>query len=143
MHGKILVVDDDPNLLRLVCLNLIQAGFAISTATNGIDAIKKAQLAPPDLILLDVLMPGLDGFAVCETLRESPATASIPILMLTGLHSHISRLTGMAYGATDYLLKPFDPEQLVSKVETLLYQPGVFQKAPGEPGKRPVAVQSQ
>ena len=96
------------------------AGFAIGTAANGIDALKKARTVSPDLILLDVMMPGLDGFAVCETLRGNPATASIPILMLTGLCSHISQLVAFESGATDYLIKPFNPEELVSKVEKLL-----------------------
>jgi DNA-binding response OmpR family regulator len=120
MRRKVLVVEDDPDQLEVTRLSLKAAGFAIGTATNGIDALKKAQTVSPDLILLDVMMPGLNGFAVCETLRENPATASIPILMLTGLCSHISQLVAFESGATDYLIKPFVPEELISKVEKLL-----------------------
>jgi DNA-binding response OmpR family regulator len=120
MQRKVLVVEDDPDQLEVTRLSLKAAGFAIGTAANGIDALKKARTVSPDLILLDVMMPGLDGFAVCETLRGNPATASIPILMLTGLCSHISQLVAFESGATDYLIKPFNPEELVSKVEKLL-----------------------
>ena len=134
MRRKILVVDDNPDLLGLVCLSLIKAGFTIGTATNGVDALKKAHSVSPDLVILDVVMPELDGFAVCETLRENPATASVPILMLTGLQSHISRQLGLESGATDYMTKPFDPEQLVSKVEQLLCQPPVTSKGSAKRG---------
>jgi DNA-binding response OmpR family regulator len=97
----------------------------------------------PDLIVLDVMMPELDGFAVCETLRGNPATASIPVLMLTGLCSHISRLVAYESGATDYVIKPFDAEQLVSKVEKLLDQSSGVSKAPRKPGSRPVVASSK
>ena len=120
MRRKVLVVEDDPDQLEVTRMSLKAAGFAIGTASNGIDALKKAQTVSPDLILLDVMMPGMNGFAVCETLRENHATASIPVLMLTGLCSHISQLVAFAAGATDYLIKPFVPEELVSKVEKLL-----------------------
>jgi DNA-binding response OmpR family regulator len=122
MRKKILVVEDDPDQLEVIRFTLKNAGFAVGTATNGIDALKKAQTVSPDLIVMDVMMLELDGFAVCETLRGSPATASIPVLMLTGLCSHISRLVAYESGATDYVIKPFDTEQLVSKVEKLLEQ---------------------
>jgi len=143
MRKKILVVEDDPDQLEVVRFTLKNAGFAIGTATNGIDALKKAQTVSPDLIILDVMMPELDGFAVCETLRGNPATASIPVLMLTGLCSHISRLVGYESGATDYVIKPFDSEQLVSKVEKLLYQQSEASKAPRKPGSRSVAASSK
>jgi len=120
MRRKVLVVEDDPDQLEVTRLSLKAAGFAIGTASNGIDALKKARTVSPDLILLDVMMPGLDGFAVCETLRGNPATAAIPVLMLTGLCSHISQLVAFDAGATDYLIKPFVPEELISKVEQLL-----------------------
>jgi DNA-binding response OmpR family regulator len=120
MRRKVLVVEDDPDQLEATRMSLKAAGFAIGTAANGIDALKKARRGSPDLILLDVMMPGMDGFTVCETLRENPATASIPVLMLTGLCSHISQLVAFDAGATDYLIKPFFPKELVSKVEKLL-----------------------
>ena len=125
MRSKILVVDDDSDQRGLVRSCLKEAGFDVSTATNGIEGLKKARSGSPDLIVLDVMMPDMDGFAVCVTLREDDATASIPVLMLTGLCSYISQLTGLESGATDYLVKPFKPEQLLSKVEALLGQPSV------------------
>ena len=143
MRKKILVVEDDSDQLEVIRFTLKNAGFAIGTATNGIDALKKAQTVSPDLIVMDVMMPELDGFAVCETLRGNPATASIPVLMLTGLCSHISRLAAYESGATDYVIKPFDSEQLVSKVEKLLYQPPTISKATHKPGSRSVAASSK
>ena len=143
MQKKILVVEDDPDQLEVIRFTLKNAGFAVGTATNGIDAVKKAQTVSPDLIMLDVMMPELDGFAVCETLRGNPATASIPILMLTGLCSHISRLVGYESGATDYVIKPFDSEQLVTRVEKLLDQLSEASKAPRKPGSRPVAASAK
>jgi len=137
------VVEDDPDQLEVIRFTLKNAGFAVGTATNGIDAVKKAQTVSPDLIVMDVMMPELDGFAVCETLRGNPATASIPIFMLTGLCSHISRLVGYESGATDYVIKPFDAEQLVSRVEKLLDQPSEASKAPRKPGSRPLAASAK
>jgi DNA-binding response OmpR family regulator len=125
MRKKILIVDDDPDQREMIRSSLKEAGFEISTATNGVEGLEKARSGSPDLIILDVMMPKMDGFAVCVTLREDDTTASIPILMLTGLCSYISQLTGLESGATDYLVKPFDPEQLVSKVEALLCQPSM------------------
>ena len=143
MRKKILVVEDEPDQLEVIRFTLKNAGFAIGTATNGIDALKKAQTVSPDLIIMDVMMPELDGFAVCETLRGNPATASIPVLMLTGLCSHISRLVAYESGATDYVIKPFDAEQLVSKVEKLLYQQSEASKTPGKPKSRSIAASSK
>jgi two-component system, OmpR family, alkaline phosphatase synthesis response regulator PhoP len=122
MRKKILVVDDDPELVELVSFNLKQAGYAISTAENGVEAIKKARSLLPDLILLDVMMPELDGFAVCEILRRDSTTASIPIIMLTALSSELGRMAGLGSGATDFLSKPFSPRLLVERVENLLKQ---------------------
>jgi DNA-binding response OmpR family regulator len=130
MQRKILVVEDDPDQLEAIRTNLKEAGFDTGTATNGVEALEKAHSVSPDLIVLDVMMPELDGFAVCVTLREDSATASIPILMLTGLCSYISQLAGIESGANDYMVKPFDPEQLVSKVNALLCQPAASSKAP-------------
>jgi len=122
MRKKILVVDDDPELVELVSFNLKQAGYAVGTAENGVEALKKARSLMPDLILLDVMMPELDGFAVCEILRRDSATATIPIIMLTALSSELGRMAGLGSGATDFLSKPFSPRLLVERVENLLKQ---------------------
>ena len=138
MRGKILIVDDDPDQVDLVRVSLKEAGFAIGTATDGVDALKKARSMSPDLIVLDLMMPEMDGFTVCETLREHPATASVPIIILTGMTSQMSRLTGLESGANDYLIKPFDPNQLISKVEGLLCRPDSASGAPHKPERKSV-----
>jgi DNA-binding response OmpR family regulator len=120
MRRKILVVDDNAELLDLICFNLKKAGFATGTARDGVEALKKARTIAPDLILLDLMLPELDGFAVCEILRHDPATASIPVMMITALNSELSRFAGMEAGANDYVTKPFSPRDLVSRVEHLI-----------------------
>ncbi len=120
MRRKILVVEDDPDQLEVIRLSLEAAGFAIGTAANGTDALVKTRSISPDLIILDLMLPGLNGFDVCESLRRDPATVSVPIIMLTGMHSQFGRFAGLESGANDFLLKPFDPGQLVAKVEKLL-----------------------
>jgi DNA-binding response OmpR family regulator len=122
MRKKILVVDDDAELVELLSFNLKQAGYAIGTASNGVEAIKKARSLAPDLILLDVMMPELDGFAVCEILRRDSATASIPIMLLTALSSELGRMAGLGSGATDFLPKPFSPRLLIERIGQLLNQ---------------------
>jgi len=96
------------------------AGFAIGTAANGIDALLKTRSVSPDLIVLDLMLPGLNGFDICESLKQDPATASVPIIMLTGMHGQFGRFAGLEAGASEFLYKPFDPDQLIAKVEELL-----------------------
>src|SRR6185312_7410046 len=120
MRKKILVVDDDADLVELIRFNLKQAGYSIGTASDGVDAIKKARSLQPDLIVLDIMMPELDGFAVCEILRRDPVTASIPIMMLTALSSELGRMAGLGSGANDFVTKPFSPRILVQRIEELL-----------------------
>jgi DNA-binding response OmpR family regulator len=120
MQRKILVVEDDADQLEIIRLILEKAGFAIGTATNGTDALVKTRSISPDLIVLDLMLPGLNGFDICETLRKNPATASVPIVILTGLCSEFGRLAGLESGASEFLTKPFKVEELVSKVDKLL-----------------------
>jgi DNA-binding response OmpR family regulator len=120
MRKKILIVEDDAELVELLCFNLKQAGFAVGTAGDGIEAVKKARSLAPDLVLLDLMLPELDGFAVCEILRRDPALASVPILMLTAMSSKFARLSGFDAGATDYITKPFSPRALIEKIQQLL-----------------------
>ena len=130
MRKKILVVDDDADLVELLSFNLKQAGYLIGTASNGVDALKKARALEPNLIVLDVMMPELDGFAVCEILRRDPTTSSIPIMMLTALSSELGRVAGLGSGATDFVTKPFSPRLLVQRIEELLQKAaGVEQTA--------------
>lgn len=123
MRKKILIIEDDAEVVELLRFNLKKAGFATGTALNGIEAIRKARSIAPDLILLDLMLPELDGFAVCEILRRDTATASVPIIMLTALSSELGRLAGLDCGATDYVTKPFSPRLLVSRIERLLRDP--------------------
>ena len=100
--------------------NCEDAGFSTATATNGVEALEKARSLSPDLIVLDLVLPELDGFAVCETLRKDPATAAVPIIMLTGLSSQFSRYAGLESGGTDFFTKPASPNALVSRIKHLL-----------------------
>jgi two-component system, OmpR family, alkaline phosphatase synthesis response regulator PhoP len=117
MRKKILIVEDDTDLLEILRLALKSEGFSIATARNGLEALKKARSLLPDLIVLDLVLPELDGFAVCETLRLDRALAAVPIIVVTGLASEFTRLAGFEAGASDYVAKPFTPAELVSKVE--------------------------
>src|ERR1700761_9338837 len=130
MRKKILVVDDDTELVELVSFNLKQAGYAVGTAFDGVDALKKARTLEPDLIVLDIMMPELDGFAVCEILRRDSATASIPIMMLTALSSQLGRMAGLGSGASDFITKPFSPRLLVTRIEELLQKAAKLAHSP-------------
>ena len=120
MRMKLLVVEDNTELLELMRLGLKQAGFTIYTAVNGLEGLKKARALKPDLIILDLVLPELDGFAVCEALKRGADTATIPIIMMTGLTSEFTRYAGMESGADEYVTKPIGPEQLVPRIKKLL-----------------------
>ena len=124
MRGKILVVEDDKDELEMTRSVLETAGFTVGTATNGLDALKKTRLISPDLIVLDLKLPGINGFDVCETLRKDSLTASMPIVMVTGWGSQCARLAGFDSGVDEFLTKPFKEEELVSKVDKLLQARG-------------------
>jgi len=117
---KILIVDDEPDAVELVAYNLKQAGFQVVTAADGASALDKVHKHQPDLIVLDVMMPELDGLEVCKLLRKDPATAGIPILMLTAKAAEVDRILGLELGADDYVTKPFSPRELVLRVRKLL-----------------------
>ncbi len=117
---KILVVDDEPEVIELVEFNLKKAGFDVLRAADGAEGIRLARSAAPGLIVLDVMLPEMDGFEVCKVLRREPATASIPIIMLSAKAAEIDRVLGLELGADDYLTKPFSPRELVLRIEKLL-----------------------
>jgi DNA-binding response OmpR family regulator len=123
MKTKILVVDDEPDLLELIDTNLTAAGFDVLMADSGAEALRKARALQPQLILLDVMLPGLDGLEVCRMLRRDPATGSIPIVMLTARAAEIDRIVGLELGADDYITKPFSMRELVLRVKKLLHRP--------------------
>src|SRR5438045_4246754 len=113
----ILVVDDDPRLLRLVRVNLERSGFEVSTASGGAAALEEMAAAPPDLAVLDVTMPGIDGFTLTQQIRE---VSNMPIIMLTAMSEQSQKVHGLEIGADDYVTKPFDPDELVARIRALL-----------------------
>jgi two-component system phosphate regulon response regulator PhoB len=120
MKSKILVVDDEPDVVELVEFNLRNAGFDVITAEDGEEALKKARSSAPDLLVLDIMLPEIDGFEVCKLLRRDPSTAKIPIIMLTAKAAEIDRVLGLEFGADDYLTKPFSPRELILRIKKLI-----------------------
>lgn len=120
MREKILVVDDEPDIVELVAFNLRAEGYDVLTARDGLQALNLAREALPDLIVLDLMLPEVDGLAVCEILRRLPSTAPIPVIMLTAWSNKLSRSIGLETGARDYVTKPFSPRDLVLRVNRTL-----------------------
>jgi diguanylate cyclase (GGDEF)-like protein len=120
MAESILVVDDDPDIARFVEVNLRSAGYDVSVAGDGEEALERAGELRPDLVLLDVMMPRLDGFEVAQRLRKNPQTANTSIIMLTAKALSSDKVTGLQSGADDYIIKPFDPIELLARVKGTL-----------------------
>jgi diguanylate cyclase (GGDEF)-like protein len=120
MPETILVVDDDPDIARFVEVNLRSAGYDVSVASDGEQALEKAAALRPDLVLLDVMMPRIDGFEVAQRLRRNPQTASTSIIMLTAKALSTDKVLGLTAGADDYIIKPFDPIELLARVKGTL-----------------------
>jgi phosphate regulon transcriptional regulator PhoB len=117
---KILVVEDEPDISKLVSYNLAQERFKVLTAEDGEQALKVIQREKPNLVVLDLMLPGLSGIEVCKILRDRPETAKLPILMLTAKASETDRVVGLEIGADDYLAKPFSPREMVARVRAIL-----------------------
>ncbi len=120
MAETILVVDDDPDIARFVEVNLRSAGYDVAVAGDGEEALEKAGDLRPDLVLLDVMMPRIDGFEVAQRLRKNPQTANTSIIMLTAKALSADKVTGLQSGADDYIIKPFDPIELLARVKGTL-----------------------
>jgi diguanylate cyclase (GGDEF)-like protein len=116
----ILVVDDDPDIARFVEVNLRSAGYDVAVAGDGEEALERASTMRPDLVLLDVMMPRIDGFEVAQRLRRNPQTANTSIIMLTAKALSADKVTGLQSGADDYIIKPFDPIELLARVKGTL-----------------------
>ena len=116
----ILSVDDEQDVTDLVQFHLTRAGYEVMTAANGREALACVSNRRPDLILLDLMLPDIDGFGVCEILRREPATAAIPVVILTAWATTDARSLGLELGALDYLTKPFSPRELTARVKRLL-----------------------
>ena len=136
---RVLVVDDEMAITNVIRLGMEHAGFLVSCASEGYQALDMAQRLKPDLVILDVMLPDLDGFEVCRRLRENQATSNIPILMLTAKDDVKDRVQGLNIGADDYLTKPFSLAELVARVRALLRRQQRVIEA-GGPGGRVLTV---
>lgn len=117
MSGRVLVVEDERPIADILQFNLEKAGFTVDCAYNGEDAVERARAISPDLIILDIMLPKQDGFAVCRELRRSSA---VPIIMLTAKDDEIDKVLGLELGADDYVTKPFSPREVIARVKALL-----------------------
>jgi len=122
MNRKILVIEDDPVALRFIKYTLEQKGYQVVTALNGLEGLRKAKTEEPDLIILDIMLPGIDGFEICYRLRAEPQTARLHILMFSAKVQEVDKATGLRVGADDYLTKPANAAEIISRVERLLTQ---------------------
>jgi DNA-binding response OmpR family regulator len=118
--SHILIVEDDKDIADLIAHYLQKAGHAVDMAASGTAALAKVKASPPALVLLDLMLPGMDGLLVCQTLRKDADTAAIPIIMLTARGEEAERIAGLELGADDYVTKPFSPGELVARVGALL-----------------------
>ena len=117
---KILLVDDEPDILEILSYNLSAEGYTVLTATNGVEAVKQAKINQPDLIIMDVMMPEMDGIEACEQIRTIPEIKETIITFLTARGEDYSQVAGFEAGADDYITKPIKPKVLVSKIKALL-----------------------
>lgn len=117
---RILVVEDSQDIADLIAHYLQGAGYLTTMAATGSEGLRLARLTPPDAIILDLMLPGMDGLHVCQALRAEPTTAAIPIIMLTARGEESDRIRGLELGADDYVTKPFSPKELVARVTALL-----------------------
>ncbi len=130
MPQRILVVDDDKQITRLVASYLEKAGFAVLTAYDGENALRVIRHERPDLVVLDLMLPGRDGWEITRTLRADERLCEIPILMLTARVEDTDKILGLELGADDYLTKPFNPREVVARVRTILRRSGKTRQTP-------------
>jgi two-component system alkaline phosphatase synthesis response regulator PhoP len=126
--ADVLVVEDEPDIRALIVHHLTRDGFRCRTAGSGPEALQSIRSVPPDLVVLDLMLPGLDGLEVCRRLRGDPASSAIPVIMLTAKADEVDRVVGLEIGADDYLAKPFSPKELVARVRAVLRR---AQRVPG------------
>lgn len=120
MATKILIVEDEPDILELLSYNLRQAGFEVHTAEEGEEALRLAEEKTPDLIVLDLMLPGIDGLELCRLLKQREPLRRVPVLMLTAKAEEVDRIVGLELGADDYVTKPFSPRELVLRIKAIL-----------------------
>ncbi|MDD5513300.1 MAG: response regulator [Candidatus Omnitrophica bacterium] len=130
MKEKILIVDDEKDIVKMLDYNLKKDGYRVISASDGEDALDLAGREHPDLIVLDLMLPGLDGLEVCKTLKKEGKTASIPIIMLTAKTQESDKVIGLELGADDYMTKPFSPRELLARIKAVLRRAKDKEKIP-------------
>jgi phosphate regulon transcriptional regulator PhoB len=120
MASRVLVVEDEPDIRDLLAFHLERDGYQVTRATTGREALRQLRAAPPDLVILDLMLPELDGLEVCRRLRADPATAALPVIMLTAKGDEVDRVVGLEMGADDYVVKPFSPKEMLARVRAVL-----------------------
>jgi len=118
--AKVLIVDDEEDIAELVSYNLAREGFATVKASDGDAALRKVKIEKPDLVILDLMLPGMSGLDVCKTIRANPQTAALPVIMLTAKGDEFDKVLGLEIGADDYITKPFGVKELIARVRSLL-----------------------
>jgi two-component system alkaline phosphatase synthesis response regulator PhoP len=130
MKEKILIVEDDKDIIKMLEYNLKKEGFRVIAAHDGEDALDLALRQSPDLILLDLMLPGIDGLEVCKTLKNESKTGTIPIIMLTAKSQESDKVVGLEMGADDYITKPFSPRELIARIKAVLRRVSEKEKLP-------------
>lgn len=130
MKEKILIVDDEKDIIKMLEYNLKKEGYRTVSATDGEEALDKAVREHPDLLLLDLMLPGLDGLEVCKTIKKEPKTSSISIIMLTAKTQEADKVIGLELGADDYVTKPFSPRELIARIKAVLRRAKDKEKLP-------------
>lgn len=119
MSAKVLIIEDDPNLTELIRYNLEQEGYQVVSEMDGEEGLLSAQATPPDLILLDWMLPNLSGIEICRRIRREKSTQNIPVIMLTARSEESDRIRGLDTGADDYITKPFSPKELIARIKAI------------------------
>src|SRR5918997_1689032 len=132
---RVLVVDDEPVLVDTIRYNLRREGYDVQVANDGNEALKLAQAASPDLVVLDLMLPGIDGLGVCRQLRRE---STVPILMLTAKDDEVDKIVGLEVGADDYMTKPFSMRELLARVRAMLRRSRMQQQTPAADAAQPV-----
>lgn len=130
MSKRILVVEDEDAIARLISYNLTKEGYNVLVASDGIDALEKIRSEKPDLIILDIMLPGMDGYDICRTIRKE--NISIPVIMVSAKDEELDKILGLELGGDDYLTKPFSPRELIARVRALLRRSQINRDAPDD-----------
>ena len=134
MAQRVLIVEDEADIRDLLVFHLEREGYHVTKSKSGAEAVRLAHASPPDLVLLDLMLPEMDGLEVCRRLRRDPVTQAIPIVMLTARGDEVDRVLGLEMGADDYVVKPFSPRELIARIRAVL------RRARPAPGTAPITV---